>query len=84
MLSAALQPGAQDGDVAESHWCGLGAIPEYLLAKVKGVTVRPCFPGLRLLGRSASASVGPSEGPTSSPGPSVPPYSGHSCWEVAP
>lgn len=72
MLSAALQPGAQDGAVADSHWCGLVAIPEYLLAKVTGVTVGPCFPGWELLGSSASALAGPSEGHTSSPGLLVP------------
>lgn len=44
VLSASLQPGGQDGDVTESHWRGLGAIPEYLLAKVTRVTVGPCFP----------------------------------------
>lgn len=73
MLSAALQPGAQDGDAAESHWCGLKAVPEYLLAKVIGVIMGPCFPGSGLLGSFASVLVGPSEGHISSPGPLVPP-----------
>lgn len=68
MLSAAFQPGAQDGAVADSHWGGLAAIPEYFLAKVTGVTVGPRFPGWELLGSSARALVGPSEGHTSSPG----------------
>lgn len=49
-----------------------GTIPGYLLAKVTGVIVEPCFPGWELLGSSASASVGPPEGHTSSPGPLVP------------
>lgn len=72
MLSAALQTRVQDGDAAESHWCGLKAVPEYLLAKAIGVIMVPCFPGSGLLGSFTSASVGPSEGHTSSPGPLVP------------
>lgn len=38
-------PGGQDGDVTESHCCGLGAVPDDLLAKVTGVTRGPRFPG---------------------------------------
>lgn len=90
MLLASLQPEGQDGDVTESHHCGLGATPEYLLAKVTGATVGPCFPGwgpeklfqMCLPGSSASAWVGPSEGYTSSMGPLEAP--GDSCWEVTP
>lgn len=35
--------GGQDGDVTESHCCGLGAVPDDLLVKVTGVTGDPTF-----------------------------------------
>lgn len=50
-----------------------GAIPEYLLAKVREVTMVPASQDRGLLGSSAPALVGPSEGHTSSPGFLVPP-----------
>lgn len=45
MLLDSLQPGGQDGDVAQGHCGGLGAICEDLLAEVTRVIIRPCFQG---------------------------------------